>query len=158
MDFDDYDEFGNFIGSGAQDTLLQDEEMPQILQDTSDQQLIEANQVQQEEIPSQAIVMHEDKKYYPSASEIYGPSVQALVQEEDTQPISEPLVKPPTVVPTLLAQSADRKDDFLVSTFGIVDRVRNLVVLGNLHHGKTSLVDLLVNYSASRGILITLNL
>jgi U5 small nuclear ribonucleoprotein component len=50
------------------------------------------------------IVQHEDKKYYPTASEIYGAGVEAMVQEEDTQPLTEPLVKPPVHVKTLLAQ------------------------------------------------------
>ena len=38
--------------------------------------------------------MHEDKKYYPSASEVYGEEVETLVQEEDAQPLSEPIVAP----------------------------------------------------------------
>jgi U5 small nuclear ribonucleoprotein component len=41
---------------------------------------------------SNQVVLHEDKKYYPSAEEIYGQEVEALVQEEDTQPLSEPII------------------------------------------------------------------
>lgn len=41
-----------------------------------------------------AVVLHEDKKYYPSASEVYGEEVETLVQEEDAQPLSEPIVAP----------------------------------------------------------------
>jgi len=29
-----------------------------------------------------------DKKYYPTAEEIYGPEVETVVQEEDTQPLT----------------------------------------------------------------------
>ena len=36
----------------------------------------------------------QDKKYYPSASEVYGPGVETLVQEEDTQPLTEPIIAP----------------------------------------------------------------
>lgn len=43
---------------------------------------------------SQAVVLHEDKKYYPSAKEVYGADVETLVQEEDAQPLTEPIVKP----------------------------------------------------------------
>lgn len=39
-------------------------------------------------------MLHEDKKYYPSAEEVYGPDVETLVQEEDTQPLSEPIIAP----------------------------------------------------------------
>lgn len=44
--------------------------------------------------PASAVVLHEDKKYYPTALEVYGPDVETLVQEEDAQPLSEPIIKP----------------------------------------------------------------
>lgn len=49
------------------------------------------------EIKENQIVLHEDKQYYPSAEEVYGKDVETLVQEEDTQPLTEPIVKPVTV-------------------------------------------------------------
>lgn len=38
--------------------------------------------------------MHEDKKYYSTAEETYGADVEAMVQEEDLQPLTEPIVAP----------------------------------------------------------------
>ena len=38
--------------------------------------------------------MHEDKQYYPSASDVYGEGVETLVQEEDAQPLTEPIIAP----------------------------------------------------------------
>jgi 116 kDa U5 small nuclear ribonucleoprotein component len=43
---------------------------------------------------SRAIVLQEDKKYYPDASEVFGADVETLVQEEDTQPLTEPIIAP----------------------------------------------------------------
>lgn len=43
--------------------------------------------------PSKAIVLHEDKKYFPDASEVY-PEAETLVQDEDTQPLTEPIIAP----------------------------------------------------------------
>jgi hypothetical protein len=40
-----------------------------------------------------AIVLHEDKKYYPDAEEVY-PDAETLVQDEDTQPITQPIIAP----------------------------------------------------------------
>lgn len=40
------------------------------------------------------VVLHEDKKYYPTAEEIYGPDVEAIVQEEDNQPLTQPIIEP----------------------------------------------------------------
>ena len=37
---------------------------------------------------SQAVVLHEDKKYYPTAEEVYGPDVETIIHEEDTQPLT----------------------------------------------------------------------
>eukprot|EP00955_Chlamydomonas_euryale_P031973 335153-Chlamydomonas_euryale.AAC.1 len=37
--------------------------------------------------PGMQVVLHEDKKYYPSADEVYGESVEALVMDEDAQPL-----------------------------------------------------------------------
>ena len=39
-------------------------------------------------------VLHEDKKYYPTAEEVYGPDVETIVQEEDAQPLTEPIIQP----------------------------------------------------------------
>jgi len=41
-----------------------------------------------------SVVLHEDKKYYPTAEEIYGPDVETIVQEEDAQPLTEPIIQP----------------------------------------------------------------
>ena len=41
-----------------------------------------------------SVVLHEDKNYYPSAEQVFGPDVEALVQEEDTQLLSEPIIAP----------------------------------------------------------------
>lgn len=40
------------------------------------------------------VVLHEDKKYYPTAEEVYGPDVETIVQEEDAQPLTEPIIQP----------------------------------------------------------------
>lgn len=33
-----------------------------------------------------------DKQYYPTAEQVYGKDVEALVEEEDAQPLSEPII------------------------------------------------------------------
>jgi U5 small nuclear ribonucleoprotein component len=45
-------------------------------------------------IPRNQVILHEDKKYYPTAQEVYGEDVETMVQEEDAQPLSEPIVAP----------------------------------------------------------------
>lgn len=43
---------------------------------------------------SRAVVLHEDKRYYPTSLEVYGPDVETIVQEEDAQPLDKPLIEP----------------------------------------------------------------
>lgn len=43
---------------------------------------------EEDEVQQMPIVLHEDKKYYPSAEEVYGPDVETIVQEEDTQALT----------------------------------------------------------------------
>ena len=38
--------------------------------------------------------LHEDKHYCPSASNVYGHDVETMVQEEDAQPLTEPIIAP----------------------------------------------------------------
>lgn len=47
-----------------------------------------------EEGPSNAVILHEDKQYYPTAQQVYGADVETLVQEEDAQPLSQPIIAP----------------------------------------------------------------
>ena len=42
--------------------------------------------------PGTDIVLAEDKKYYPTAEEVYGADTETLVMEEDAQPIETPII------------------------------------------------------------------
>ncbi len=100
MDADLYDEFGNYIGPELESDDEENEEGDEAERDDDaedygdndseeamDQTVVDAD-------PQMAIVLHEDKKYYPSALEVYGPGVETLVQEEDAQPLTEPIIAP----------------------------------------------------------------
>lgn len=113
MDDDLYDEFGNFIGPELSDDEDEAQEVGGQYASTSarlpgyedeeeeDGALQEDGDVEMQDDddddragPSNAVVLMEDKKYYPTANEIYGEDVEALVQEEDLQPLSEPIIAP----------------------------------------------------------------
>ena len=108
MDADLYDEFGNYIGPELDSD--DDEEEEQELQEDEEQQDYDVSPLlqlyhslelfqqdeQMEDVEPQpmAIVLHEDKQYYPSALQVYGPDVETIVQEEDAQPLDVPLIEP----------------------------------------------------------------
>lgn len=152
-----YDEFGNFIGEPEEDSqeedngaydgaqyLDDDEEEAATAGAPSGQELMEID----DEGPSNAVVLHEDKQYYPSASQIYGPDVETLVQEEDTQTLQQPIVAPVERKKFTVEEEDlppvyfDR--GFLTDLMSFPDQIRNIALCGHLHHGKTSIMDMLV--------------
>eukprot|EP00948_MAST-09A_sp_MAST-9A-sp1_P001491 g1491.t1 len=96
-----------------------------------------------------AIVLHEDKEYYPSASEVYGQETETMVQDEDAQPIEEPIIKP--IKHKVLSAATDTSPpptkydtEFLTSFFNCPGLTRNVALIGSLQSGKTTFVDQLI--------------
>ncbi|KAF2723321.1 P-loop containing nucleoside triphosphate hydrolase protein [Polychaeton citri CBS 116435] len=148
-----YDEFGNFVGEPeesdeeeATDTFNTGAQyLDDDAQSAAEQELMEVD-----EGSSNAVVLHEDKQYYPSANQVYGEGVEVLVQEEDTQTLQQPIVAP--VEQKKFAVQEEGEDlppacfdrNFLAGLMRYPEQVRNIAFMGHLHHGKTSLMDMLV--------------
>ncbi|KAH0508759.1 116 kDa U5 small nuclear ribonucleoprotein component [Microtus ochrogaster] len=96
MDTDLYDEFGNYIGP----ELDSDEDDDELGRETKDLDEMDDDEDEDDlgehddDHPGMEVVLHEDKKYYPTAEEVHSPEVETIVQEEDTQPLTEPIIKP----------------------------------------------------------------
>ncbi|MCJ1272699.1 hypothetical protein MMC21_000486 [Puttea exsequens] len=150
-----YDEFGNFIGEteesdeGSQqgangNGYVYEEDEPDEDDVPNDQALMEID----EDGPSNAVVLHEDKQYYPTAQQVYGAGVETMVQEEDAQPLSQPIIAP-VVQKKFTVQEADLPPvhfarDFMMDMMNFPEQIRNIAFAGHLHHGKTALMDMLV--------------
>ncbi|MCJ1228404.1 hypothetical protein MMC12_005065 [Toensbergia leucococca] len=150
-----YDEFGNFIGeaeeseeesqhgvNGAENYVYDEDEEEDA--PANDQQLMELD----DDGPSNAVVLHEDKQYYPTAQQVYGPDVETMVQEEDAQPLSQPIIAP-IQQKKFVIQEADLPPvhfarDFMTDLMNFPEQIRNIAFAGHLHHGKTALMDMLV--------------
>lgn len=94
------------------------------------------------------MILHEDKQYYPSAQQVYGADVETLVQEEDTQPLSEPIVAPVQQKKFAIEEAelppVYYSREFMTDLLNFPDQTRNVAVVGHLHHGKTAFMDMLV--------------
>ncbi|PLB44689.1 putative U5 snRNP component [Aspergillus steynii IBT 23096] len=151
-----YDEFGNYIGEAADSdeeaehdqarppNFAFDEAFGEEEDDADNQeQLMEVD-----EGPSNAVILHEDKQYYPSAQQVYGADVETLVQEEDTQPLSEPIIAPVQqrkfAVEEAELPPVHFSREFMTELLNFPDQVRNIALVGHLHHGKTALMDMFV--------------
>lgn len=98
--------------------------------------------------PSNAVILHEDKQYYPTAEQVYGADVDTRVEEEDAQPLTEPIIAPIEVKKFNL-EEADLPPVFFKRTFmadlmSCPAQTRNIALAGHVHHGKTAFMDMLV--------------
>lgn len=93
------------------------------------------------------IVLAEDKKYYPTAEEVYGQGVETLVMDEDAQPLEQPIIKPPRNIKFEVGvkdSSTYVSTDFLLGLMSNPKLVRNVALVGHIQHGKTMFMDMLV--------------
>ncbi|PNS17976.1 U5 small nuclear ribonucleoprotein component [Sphaceloma murrayae] len=149
-----YDEFGNYIGEAgeSEEEDVAPANVNQYLDDDEEEDTGEYNDQQLMEVdaegPSNAVVLHEDKQYYPSAQQVYGQDVETMVQEEDTQSLAQPIIAP-VEQKKYTVQEADlppvyHSRDFMTDLMNFPEQVRNVALVGHLHHGKTALMDMLV--------------
>ncbi|KAJ1342846.1 hypothetical protein BSLG_002505 [Batrachochytrium salamandrivorans] len=148
MDLDLYDEFGNYIGPElADDDDTDDNDDNDDVPGNADMAFPSASapsggnhslvshsrgtgmrgdadssmaMIEVDDGPQNQVVLHEDKKYYPTAAEVFGEGVEALVQDEDTQLL------------------------YLADLTGFPELIHNITVMGHLHHGKSLFMDMLV--------------
>ena len=105
-----------------------------------------------EEQTSNAVILHEDKQYYPTASQVYGEDVETMVQEDDAQPLSVPIIKPVERKKFQVQEKVGEGEmpetgyskEFMADLMAFPEGVRNIAIVGHLHSGKTGVVDMLV--------------
>lgn len=101
-----------------------------------------------EDKTSRAVVLHEDKRYYPTALEVYGPDVETIVQEEDAQALDKPLIEPVKKMKFQLKEQVFPETtyemEFLADLMDTPPLIRNVALVGHLHHGKTTFADCLI--------------
>jgi U5 small nuclear ribonucleoprotein component len=145
--------FGNYIGDAESeeesDAGVQQAADAYVYDDEADEPDATGGDMEvDDEGPSNAVILHEDKQYYPTAQQIYGQDVETMVQEEDAQSLSEPIIKP-IVQKKFNVQETDLPPvyfsrGFMTDLMNFPDQVRNVALAGHLHHGKTAFMDMLV--------------
>lgn len=170
MDDSLYDEFGNYIGPeiDSDEESEQDEEQDDVRMHDRDEEdanedgdaawlarthgpLDHHNQQgpdDDDDVDMEGqVVLAEDKKYYPTAEEVYGEGVETLVMEEDAQPLEQPIVKPVRNIKFEVGVKDSTtyvSTDFLLGLMSNPTLVRNVALVGHLQHGKTLFMDMLI--------------
>jgi 116 kDa U5 small nuclear ribonucleoprotein component len=168
MDGDLYDEFGNYIGPELdsdeeeaygelppgvrfKDDEDDDDDGQNDMDDVEEREergreMVSAMDDDRDDV-SNAVVLHEDKKYYPSAEEVYGEGVETIVHEEDTQLLTEPIIAPVKRSRFSLVEQEVPVTvydlEFLADLMDTPDLIRNVAFCGHFHHGKTTFCDAL---------------
>jgi U5 small nuclear ribonucleoprotein component len=144
-----YDEFGNYIGPEMEDDEEEEDDdwLGGLEGDEERKGDDDAMDVEQEKGADRSVILHEDKKYYPDAEEVY-PGAETIVQVEDTQPLTDPIITPVRSknFEFLEKKMPDTTFDFNFLA-GMMDKpglIRNVCFLGAMHHGKTLFMDMLV--------------
>uniref|UniRef100_A0A0C9S3M2 SNU114 homolog n=1 Tax=Wollemia nobilis TaxID=56998 RepID=A0A0C9S3M2_9CONI len=165
MDDSLYDEFGNYIGpeiESEEESSEQEEEEEEEaeqdarMRDRDDDEAAGAGAISRidglaaddEDVDMEGqVVLAEDKKYYPTAEEVYGEGVETLVMDEDAQPLEQPIVKPVRKIKFEVGvkdSSTYVSTDFLLGLMSNPQLVRNVALVGHIQHGKTLFMDMLV--------------
>ncbi|GAV56247.1 hypothetical protein ZYGR_0BB00240 [Zygosaccharomyces rouxii] len=145
---DEYDEFGNPVGNDQVFPVVKREDLEPLVEqepiydegnDHDDDEQVNGNE-------EQALVPLQDA---------FGDDVEVLVETKDNQDANVPLVEvarehakgPDYSVFTHLKKHVPKAAydrDYMLGMLEAPERIRNVAVVGPLHSGKTSLVDLLV--------------
>ena len=151
MDSDLYDEFGNYTGPDLESDEEEEEEDNESMPSPGIQDQLD-DDVDADEDGNDGrgmeVVLHEDKKYYPTHEEVYGPEVETIVEEEDAQPLTEPIIAPVKQRKFALIEQKLPNTvydmEYLADMMDSPELIRNIVLAGHLHHGKTNFVDCLM--------------
>jgi U5 small nuclear ribonucleoprotein component len=141
--FEMFDEFGNYIGQHANGKPHIDEDAFEEFAENEEDILRE----EEERIEEDQIILYEDKKYYPEMEEVYR-GAETLIEEEDAQAITDPLIKDYKEKKFDLKVPSPQliySNQFLMDMMKNPNTIKNVALVGHLHHGKTMLMDTLIS-------------
>ncbi|KAH8084992.1 GTPase [Aureococcus anophagefferens] len=143
----EYDEFGNLIG-GDSDDESEGEAAPAAYGDASagDGQVVA---MEEDEVGERAVVLHEDKQYYPDAADVY-PGADRRARRGRSRRGADPQARGCGGFSTLDHSAPGEKSYTVDFMRGLMERpelIRNVALLGNLHCGKTTLTDVFVQHA-----------
>lgn len=143
----EFDEFGNPINDNSSVSSNSDSEVS--LTDTNSNHL-DINNI--ENSTSDAIVLAEDKIYHSTLSSTFK-GVETIIATSDEKSLHDPIVEPQVDKQFMLEEETlpetTYSKRYLYEMSKVPERLRNIALCGNIHSGKTSIVDMLVDQTHS---------
>ena len=130
------------------------------------------------ETGDEALVIHANNGNGLKLSEKFGAGVETIIAKPYEQAVDTPVIKPmnkkklKVEFTEAVTNNVDENDhrvknlpelvysrDYMISTMNLLpERVRNIAVIGNLHSGKTTFIDMLVLQTHSPSISLSSSL
>lgn len=133
-----FDEFGNPLNVSESESSSDESEVESI----SDEDNGEVQEQRQ-------IILPEEKEHFQSLDSAFGSAVETIVATEDAMDVDEPIIAPQVKHKFRLEEENIPKTtyekEYLWDFSNVPERIRNVAICGNIHSGKTSLIDLMIN-------------
>lgn len=146
----EFDEFGNPLNGDNSDSSSDDNSDVLSNNNHSDNENIDLNQIVNHS--DNAVILSEDKSNHPTLSSVFE-GVETIIATSDEKTLNEPIIEP-EIDKTFIVEEKDLPEttyskEYMWELSSNTDRVRNIALCGNIHSGKTSLLDMLIEQTHS---------
>uniref|UniRef100_H2YSS5 116 kDa U5 small nuclear ribonucleoprotein component n=1 Tax=Ciona savignyi TaxID=51511 RepID=H2YSS5_CIOSA len=151
MDSDMYDEFGNYIGPEL-DSEDEEDENDEVESEPDDLEDEDVDENMEEDAPGKDLVATccsiNARRYPIFVNNVFLINQQTIVEEEDAQPLTEPIIAPIKRKKFALIEqelpNTTYDMEYLADMMDSPELIRNISVIGHLHHGKVCLCCVLL--------------
>lgn len=145
----EFDEFGNPL-NGDDSNSSSDDNSDVLSNNLSDNENEDSNQnINHNET---TVILSEDKLNHPTLSSTFE-GVETIIATSDEKTLNEPIIEP-ELDKTFMIEEKDLPDtayskEYMWELSSNTDRIRNIALCGNIHSGKTSILDMLIEQTHS---------
>ncbi|KAG0687637.1 hypothetical protein C6P40_002081 [Pichia californica] len=142
----EFDEFGNPINANSTDSSDEDSDVS--LNDSNEN--LYNNEDHKTE--NDALILPEDRIYHSTLSSTFE-GVETIIATSDAKSLNDPIVEPQVNKEFILEEESlpetTYSKHYMWEMSNNISRVRNISLCGNIHSGKTSLLDMLIEQTHS---------
>ena len=131
-----FDEFGNPLNGDSDSSS------------DSDSDVSMTDEIVEDSSKSNKIILADDASMNPTLSNTFGHEVETIIATSDAKSLNDPIVQPNVVKEFMIEENTlpetSYTKQYMWELSNITERIRNVALCGNLHAGKTSILDMLI--------------